>query len=287
MLTGATLMEYRKRYDTKQFFKKRLLKILVPFLLWSLIALFWKVNLGQMQLPKNLAELVSHIINTDINAVYWFFVPLICIYLALPVLSLLSEYKKYLWYIVGLGFVSIFLLPHILPLIGITWNTYWEFPLAGGGLILYPILGYLLSKQDFTKFQRLSIYALGILGASLTIIPTLVLSHMEGQLIMVFWGYTTFGHCLVGIAVFVFFKQVRWDQFFSSEKTRNVLVKLSSASFGVYLIHIFIIYYVQFLPIIGHYGMAFRTIGCVVVYGLCLVVVLAIKRVPLLKRLFP
>ena len=32
MISGATLMNYRQKYDTKTFFKKRLMKVLVPFL---------------------------------------------------------------------------------------------------------------------------------------------------------------------------------------------------------------------------------------------------------------
>ena len=39
MLTGATLLGYRDKYDTKTFFSKRLRRVAVPFLAWSLIAL--------------------------------------------------------------------------------------------------------------------------------------------------------------------------------------------------------------------------------------------------------
>ena len=39
MLTGATLINYRKRYGTGTFFKKRLLKTLVPFIIWSIIGI--------------------------------------------------------------------------------------------------------------------------------------------------------------------------------------------------------------------------------------------------------
>ena len=35
--------EYRERYDTKTFFKKRLLKVLVPFIAWAIIMFIWKI----------------------------------------------------------------------------------------------------------------------------------------------------------------------------------------------------------------------------------------------------
>ena len=37
MITGTTLMQYRERYDTKTFFKKRFSKVLVPFLFWAIV----------------------------------------------------------------------------------------------------------------------------------------------------------------------------------------------------------------------------------------------------------
>ena len=37
MITGATLIDYRERYDTKTFFKKRLLKVSIPLIIWSII----------------------------------------------------------------------------------------------------------------------------------------------------------------------------------------------------------------------------------------------------------
>lgn len=37
MITGATLIDYRERYDTKTFFKKRLLKVIIPLIIWSII----------------------------------------------------------------------------------------------------------------------------------------------------------------------------------------------------------------------------------------------------------
>ena len=43
MLSGATLMDYRKHYDTKTFLKKRVLRTVIPFLFWSIVVLVWKI----------------------------------------------------------------------------------------------------------------------------------------------------------------------------------------------------------------------------------------------------
>lgn len=36
-LSGANLLNYRNKYDTKTFFKKRFSRILIPFVAWSVV----------------------------------------------------------------------------------------------------------------------------------------------------------------------------------------------------------------------------------------------------------
>ncbi|MDN5954723.1 MAG: acyltransferase family protein, partial [Loigolactobacillus coryniformis] len=37
MLSGANLLNYSERYDTKTFFKKRWARVVVPFIFWSIV----------------------------------------------------------------------------------------------------------------------------------------------------------------------------------------------------------------------------------------------------------
>ena len=80
MLTGATLMDYRDRYDTRTFLVRRTGRVLAPFVTWSLIALAWKVMTGQMAAPVGPRSLVDLVLNARIMDVYWFFIPLLAIY---------------------------------------------------------------------------------------------------------------------------------------------------------------------------------------------------------------
>ena len=43
MITGATLLDYTKRCDTKTFFTRRLKKTVIPFVFWSLVALLFQI----------------------------------------------------------------------------------------------------------------------------------------------------------------------------------------------------------------------------------------------------
>lgn len=44
MITGATLMNYREKYSTKEFFKKRFVRTVIPWLFWSAVTLIVNSN---------------------------------------------------------------------------------------------------------------------------------------------------------------------------------------------------------------------------------------------------
>lgn len=95
MLSGATLIEYRAKYTTRTFLKKRVEKTLIPFVAWSFLMLLYKCFNGVISYNAlSVKEVFSRFINCSIENVYWFFVPLFAVYLCIPVLSSLSQGKK-------------------------------------------------------------------------------------------------------------------------------------------------------------------------------------------------
>lgn len=288
MLSGATLLRYRERYSTREFLKKRFTRTFVPFLLWSLIALVWKVATRQLPAPQGPRTIINLIFMTQIIDIYWFFIPLFAIYLAIPVLSLLADGKhdNVLWYALGVSFITISVLPCLLPLMGIQFNPSLSFPLMQGYL-MFPVLGYLLSKTEFSKAARRTIYVLGLLGFATRLVSTLVISPQIGQLYQVFWGLTNFPTVFLSVAVFVFFKQVNWNRFISTEKRARAISKIASCSFGIYLLHMFFFYHA--LQITGLDGgrLLWRVVMPFVAYFACLATTYAIKQVPLLRKIIP
>lgn len=61
MISGATLMNYREKYSTKEFLKRRFLRAGVPFLLWSGVMLIYKIAIGELQAPHR-AKILSELI---------------------------------------------------------------------------------------------------------------------------------------------------------------------------------------------------------------------------------
>ena len=290
MLTGATLLGYRARYDTKTFFRKRAARVFVPFIVWSVVFLVWSLATGHVDMPAHLGPrtVIMMLLNCDGNAVYWFFIALFSIYLALPVLSLLAkqENERVLWYAVICTFVLVSVLPCLFRLVGMEWNAGLTFPMFGGYLML-PVLGWLLSRHEFTRTQRIWLYAAGATCLVVRYVGTAVLSDAEGQLNDVFWGYLNFPGVVYSAAVFVFARYVNWDSVFRSDRSRSALSKVAGCSFGIYLVHMFVFYYS--IPITGLYieDPVFRWVLPPIAYAICLVAVLLMKRIPLLRRLVP
>ena len=286
MLTGATLFNYRDRYDTKTYFKKRLARTFIPFIWWSCIALLWKIATGQISTPLNPVLIISLIINTDVIDIYWFFIPLFGIYLSIPLLSLLSCYKKQLLYSELVCIALVVCAPFFANILGITWNASLNLPVLGGYLI-YVVIGYLLTNLDLIIEQRRLIYFMGLLGTLVRYISTLVCSVNQNELVETTWGYLNLPCFLESIAVFVFAKYFNWNLFFDSDRRQLTLKTLSSCSFGVYLIHMFIFWYGLLFTGLDGGRLIWRTVGPVVAYAICVIIVLTCKKLPVIRRLFP
>lgn len=289
MLTGATLIEYKKKYNTKTFFIKRMQRVLLPFLVWSFIALVWKVATAQINPPVGPRSLIDLVFNTKIIDIYWFFIPLFMIYLCIPVLSsitFMSSSKKVLWYESIAGAVFNIVLPFFFSVVGITWNGLASFPLVSGYLI-YVILGYLLKNQELDKRHRLIIYIMGFVGLLVRYFYTLLSSDAQGELDTAMGGYLNAPCFFESIAVFIFAKNVPWGRIFRTESSKRALSRVAGCSFGIYLIHMIVFWYgLRFTGLNGG-DIEWRLIGPFAAYFLCLLIVLVGKRLPIIKRLFP
>lgn len=156
MLSGATLMNYRRRYSTKVFLRRRFLKTGVPLVIWTVFFYVFYRTRGTIAWTGWRAFLNS-VINFSIVPVYWFFPPLFMVYLSLPVLSLLVQNRKILWYITVLAFASCSVFPFVCTALGLTYWGSFAFPMMGGYL-LFAVLGYLL-PWEYTNWPTILLAA--------------------------------------------------------------------------------------------------------------------------------
>ena len=282
MLSGATLMGYRQRYTTRTFLQKRLVKAVIPFVAWSLIHAVLK-RMDPFHI--GLQEFLNRFLSTSFESVYWFFLPLFAVYLAMPVLALLKEQRRILWYMVGCTFLLTSLLPPVLGYCGIRWNESLSM-VTMGGYLLYVVLGYLLSVEEIPKKLRWLLYGLGLGSMVLRYGMTVYLSLCDGAINKTFFGYTQYHAVFLAAAVFVFF---RYDANVAAlgkhPKVASALKTLSGCSLGVYLMHTLIM--VALGKVLPTDGWLWRLAVPFLVYGLGVAATLILKKIPLLKRIVP
>lgn len=294
MLTGATLMNYRKRYGTGTFFKKRLLKTLVPFIIWSIIGICWSVFYTKGMAISDIntpAKFISAVINCKGMGIYWFFPALFSVYLTIPLFSLVDEDKRIgkkgiFTYLILVYIVLNVLLPFVCRLTGIQWNSALN-AVSCGGYVVWFLIGYLLANTDINKKIRILIYILGFMGFFMYFYLTVQNSFKTGKFDKTYAEYMNIPAMLMGTAVFVLFKYGKWNLIEKHEKAVRLVRNLSSASFGVYLIH----YYLKDFSI-RHFGIdprstLYRIVGTFIIYGLSVIIVRVIQKIPVIRKMVP
>lgn len=288
MLTGATLLDYRSRYDTATYFRKRLTRVGVPFLAWSLLAIAFHVLKGQLTLEQlTPANLISWIVNCDYYNVYWFFAPMFACYLAIPVLGAIPKEKRDRVYLYAFlyAFVTIALLPMAARWLGVPWNAEWQTPVSGGYL-MYVLLGYLLTRHPLPRWARLVSYVLAVGALVLRMVATYRLSAAAGMVIYPYGGYINFPCVLQAVAVFTLFQRLRLPK---GQRVTKTMRWLASASFSVYLSHKFIMDVLERFALEPAWlsgGIGHSLLWPFVVYGLAIGVYAIGSRIPVVRKIF-
>lgn len=299
MLSGATLINYRSRYSTKQFFKKRIQKVFVPFLIWGTVFAFWRMQRGELTLIyNNILELqwaiVNMFVNNQMEPIYWLFPALFAIYLSMPALTCFIEEKNrpVLRYILVVGTATISIIPFSYNLIctllnnGVGWwNSLWQLPVLGGYL-LFPLLGYWASTHNFKYTERVICYILAIIFSVIRIAGIFYLFPRDGQKPEILFDYLSLPSVLLALAVFVFFKQCRWEKLKGNDKLCSFIYKLSECSLGIYLIHLIFLNEIGKISILSLNTNIWHFIAPIICYIFCAFVVYVLRSIPFLRLLF-
>lgn len=285
MLSGATMMNYRERYSTGTFIKRRLMKVGIPLVVWTVIFYIWKRYTGSI-VWTGFRDFINMIMNFQVEGVYWFFAPLLMIYISLPVLSEFSNDRNILRYMIIVGVTTISVLPLVCNLVGLSYNGHFYFPLTGGYLI-YPLIGYYLHTTQIKPCYRIIIYLSGIVGVLVRYIHTAYTLTVTGTANTVTWGYTNLPALALAVAVFVLAKDISKLKFFENKKVQKLLRSMASASFGIYLIHIFIMNVIVTKLGVDMSALKWQMFGAFLVYFISLAIVKILQRIPCGKYIFP
>ena len=285
MLPGVTMMNYRDRYSTGTFLGRRLKRVGLPLLFWTVVFYAWFLHEG-VHVWAGFRDIINRIVSFQIVGTYWFFGPLLMLHLSMPVLSKLRGDLKLIKYTIIIGVTTVSLLPFLFNLMGLKYNKDLCFPVTGG-YIFYPLIGYYLHETELKTWQQYVIYILGILGAVVRYFHTSWTLYNYGIASMLTWGYTNVPVLLMAVAIFLFAKNICKTGFFQNEKVQKGLQWLSGASFGIYLIHVFVMNFIAGKLGIRPSNWLWQWFGALLVYGVCILIVKSLQKTPIGKYIIP
>ena len=287
MITGATLIDYRERYDTKTFFKKRLLKVIIPLIIWSIIYFIINFFKGKFSINDLSFKFVfEYFFLVKTNPIFWFFVVIIGIYLAIPVISLIPQEtrRKAFLYIIIITFVFNQFLPDLLYHLNLNYNYDLKFPLTYIGWISFIFIGYYIDKYEIVKKHRVIIYVLGIIGFLTMVVPTIFISYHKNESCSWFDEYYDAPCVLYSASVFLFFK--------SKINNNQIVTKImpffnfvAPTTLGIYVLHIAIRDFLRYFYTYSYFGM--NLVLTLSILTICFIVVKIVQKIPGLRHIFP
>ncbi len=265
MLSGANLINYRERYTTFVFYKKRIFKSFIPFVFWTFISIlcciyiYKYINIDSI----NINLILNGILNHEFNFSFWFFIPLFILYLFLPILSYIRKFKKLL---VLLVIILLVLLRY----------PFDYFILSYLSAIMYALIGYILDNIFLPKKLCLIIYTAAIIGVGHHFFINMTTSPYS------VFGYKNLDCILYSIGIFTFIKNYA-DKLYSNKILEKIFEFLKQYTFAIYLLHynilkIIPIYFdLSIDSIYYRYVVPFETIL------ICITITYIIRKIPLGK----
>ncbi len=241
MVSGALLLPVK--VGTSVFLKKRFGKIMGPLIFWTIFYVFIRVIIGEIPIYKLPRIFFSIPFSTQGNGVLWFMYTLAGLYLLAPIVSPFLEkaskgalsFYLLLWMLtLCYPFLAVILDVNRSP-IGIqsaTGMLYYFSGYAG-----YFLLGYYMHIYK----PRIPV----VVVALLFFVPFFILviwkqCGLEGDFYDLFWYLSI----LVAMMCITWFSQIRIIVESLAMNGGRIIVELSNACFGIYLISIFIMRYI-------------------------------------------
>lgn len=287
MITGITLLDYPKRYSTGIYFKKRVEKTVLPYIIWSFIGIGFKLAIGKINWETISCKwIVNGLLSTDkIVDYYWFFQPLFCVYLCIPLFAYIEKKKDVVDYIVLVGFIVNVLVPFLNNVLhlGLTWPYSVS---VISGYLFWVWMGYKLYFYPPTKKQKIMIYIFALIGLLLHIVGTHVLSVKMGTIQSLYKGYVNLPCVLYSLGVFVFLRDVAtWIQ--KSKKIEMIIETLGKYTFPLYLIHWFILCIRDDVVSIDTKSMIYRLFAPYIIFMLVICFTWILRKIPGVRKIVP
>lgn len=282
MISGCLFLN--RDVPIEKIYGKYISRLVVAFLVWSIFYACFS--------SRNTLTFVTQVLRGKYHM--WFIPMIIGLYMALPVIKQIIQKQNVMKYFLCLSFVFVFLLPWITRIIHdfggrdaiIILNAFNKSVQSMKlqivfGFTGYFILGYYLNSVEISRRNRIIIYILGFIGFALTVFLQSTVALKIQNRHSHYYDVFSVNVLLSCIALFVWFK---YTEFF--KKPFSLIEKLSCYSFGVYLVHVFVL---EQLKIHGFNTLLLNPVISVPLLGICVyllsvIISAVLHQIPIVKK---
>lgn len=265
MVTGALLLPIKLEIST--FYRKRMLRILVPFLVWSLLYNLFPWITGLMGLdPMIINDFFkwvepSQALGDAMHNVWmilfnfssfalqmWYVYLLVGLYLLMPFISTWLKHvsEKEFKYFIAFWIVTLFM-PYLRQLIGPMWGvcswnefgTFYNF----AGFSGYLLLGYYFKKNPITWSTRKLMFVtipMFIVGYTITYLgfkSAVAVPNQTEAMVELFFTCCSINVFMMTIPVFLWCQRMT----IKSSRGQHFLITMSNAMLGIWMCHYFFV----------------------------------------------
>lgn len=284
MISGATLLS--KSYDLKTFYKKRFLRVFVPFLFWMLV--YWVFR--WCTLPTSIRPVgfdnvinwgIAIFLKEGISKHLWYVYMLVVLYFFTPFIGMsVRKLRAEMLVFLLLAWVLICNISKNFPVDMYGWKgnlfpKFFTYFLYSG----YMVLGYYLHRWMITsKNIRLSAFLLYLLTVCASAFMAFYSSKFKGQLDLSIYGYFSLNTMVQACALFISLKGIE----IQNTKLHRVQNLLSDYSYGIYLSHILVLGVFFNIGIFWTMANPLLSIPAIVILTLTasLLIVFALRKLP-------
>lgn len=246
MVSGMFMLSPEKDRGLKDLYLKKILRILTCFIFWSAFYVFIE-NFSEMILHRSVPNIdCTKIIEQFISGKYhlWFLYMIVGLYIVTPLLRKIVLNKKDMLYFLMIWFVFCIIkncmpfIPKYRDLLSGTFDAFkMSIAIEYSG---YYVLGYYLHNYTISRKMKTAANILAGLGVVAMTALTAYYSQKKSEYDDTFFEYLLPMTAFLSVSVFLPVQKI-CEKKKTTEKFRRILGTLSKISFGVYLVHVFIL----------------------------------------------
>lgn len=292
MVSGLLLLNPSKEQPISLFFRKRFVKVLLPFLAWSGLYTLWKIYFWHTDLT--LKDIAISFVQGPVYYHLWFIQMILGLYLATPILRIYIRHapRSNLTYFLSVWAITVSLLPITKRFFGFEVGIDVQ---VTTGFVGFFVLGYYLRDVTVNRRQAALIIAVCTFSLLFTQLATHQLTVKNSGIFDNFFVLNDSPNLLiVASGVFLILKSIDYALLFQIlPPVEKVVQWISSASLGIYFVHVMLIEILQSgkLGLVLDAATMHPLIGIPVtsaVVMMCSIgVVTVLKQIPVMRNIVP